>query len=356
MKRFETAIEYAFIVLAFIVGANLFVYLKTSGLNDLGALFQNVNISYKLTEVYTEVTLLGLVLGLQIIGLQSKVMPYLYRRTVLYKFLWSLIMIILVLINGMCIHFLYSSLWLELDSTLAWSYSVQFVTTDIFLSFTIYFFMIGVLVSFLRQLRYNFGEAVFYNFILGKYNTPKEEERSFLFIDLNNSTHIAEELGHTKYSRFLNCCFNDILEACKPYDFEVYQYVGDEIILTWLPKNDNNGKAIAIFESITKHLFLVRLKYQDKFSIIPTFKASAHTGKVASTIVGRRNQTFAYHGDVLNTAARLLELCKGYRKDLLFTKAYLDSLSQPCGFIPKFLTSLKLRGKGHYSYIYHIVY
>ena len=40
------------------------------------------------------------------------------------------------------------------------------------------------------------------NFVLGKYNTPTEVERIFIFIDLKSSTSIAEKLGHLKYSHF----------------------------------------------------------------------------------------------------------------------------------------------------------
>ena len=69
--------------------------------------------------------------------------------------------------------------------------------------------------------------------MLGVYHSPKEIERIFLFIDLKSSTSIAEKLGNIKYSEFLIDYYYDITDALLMADAEIYQYVGDEIILSW---------------------------------------------------------------------------------------------------------------------------
>lgn len=66
---------------------------------------------------------------------------------------------------------------------------------------------------------------------------PIEEDRTFMFLDLNNSTGIAERLGHVKYSRFLQKCFDDLNQVLQKYDAQIYQYVDDEVVLTW--KNED---------------------------------------------------------------------------------------------------------------------
>ncbi len=53
-----------------------------------------------------------------------------------------------------------------------------------------------------------------------------------MFVDLKNSTSIAEELGHIRYSQFIQDCFFD-LHVVEAYGAEVYQYVGDEVVLSW---------------------------------------------------------------------------------------------------------------------------
>ena len=51
------------------------------------------------------------------------------------------------------------------------------------------------------------------NFILGRYNKPREVEQIFCFIDLKGSTTIAEKLGHFDFACFLKDYYSDITEA-----------------------------------------------------------------------------------------------------------------------------------------------
>jgi len=68
---------------------------------------------------------------------------------------------------------------------------------------------------------------------LGKYRTPREEERIFMFMDLKSSTSTAERLGHLKYSAFIRDCFSDIDQVLYPHCAQIYQYVGDEVVIMW---------------------------------------------------------------------------------------------------------------------------
>jgi len=78
-----------------------------------------------------------------------------------------------------------------------------------------------------------FGPGVLIHFLLGKYYQPKEEERIFMFMDLKGSTPAAEKLGHVRYSQFIQACFADLTESVSRHQAEIYQYVGDEVVLTW---------------------------------------------------------------------------------------------------------------------------
>ena len=60
----------------------------------------------------------------------------------------------------------------------------------------------GIIVTITQlflQINNKFGQGVFWNILRGKYNTPREEQRIFMFLDLNASTTIAERLGDKKY-------------------------------------------------------------------------------------------------------------------------------------------------------------
>ena len=76
-----------------------------------------------------------------------------------------------------------------------------------------------------------------------------------LFLDLKNSTDIAERLGHTKYSLFLKDCFSDLTNPIYNSDANVYQYVGDEVILIWNLKHGlRNLNCFKLFFDYKKRL------------------------------------------------------------------------------------------------------
>ena len=64
-----------------------------------------------------------------------------------------------------------------------------------------------------------------------------------MFLDLKSSTSHAERLGHIKFSRLLQDCFNDLTDTVKKFNMEIHKYIGDEVVLTWKPetglKNSN---------------------------------------------------------------------------------------------------------------------
>jgi adenylate cyclase len=70
------------------------------------------------------------------------------------------------------------------------------------------------------------------NFVLGRYNTPREVDRIFCFIDLKSSNSIPEKIGHARYAMFLKDYYYDITEPLRNTKADIYQYIGDEIILS----------------------------------------------------------------------------------------------------------------------------
>ncbi len=91
-----------------------------------------------------------------------------------------------------------------------------------------------LVINFIIQVNKKFGPGVLVPLLLGQYRNPKEEERAFLFMTLHSSTRIAESLGHFRYSSFIRDCFIDINKVMtNVHDAEVYQYVDDEIVISW---------------------------------------------------------------------------------------------------------------------------
>ncbi|MCB0535829.1 MAG: hypothetical protein KDD14_26735, partial [Saprospiraceae bacterium] len=105
------------------------------------------------------------------------------------------------------------------------------ISINFFVALT-YFLAVSILISFIRQMNYKFGPGMLWNMLAGKYHKPREEERIFMFLDLKSSTTIAEQLGHIHFSRFIQDCFFDLTEVVLRHKVDIYQYVGDEAVLS----------------------------------------------------------------------------------------------------------------------------
>ncbi len=53
-----------------------------------------------------------------------------------------------------------------------------------------------------------------------------------MFLDIKSSTTIAEQLGLENYYSLLNYFFHEISELVRSTKAEIYQYIGDEVVLT----------------------------------------------------------------------------------------------------------------------------
>ncbi len=223
--------------------------------------------------------------------------------------------------------------------------SVQFFFSLTFLPILIYGTFISVLLGVLLQVNKKFGPGILWNLFVGKYHRPKEEDRIFMFLDLTASTTIAEKLGHVRYSRLIQDCFQDLSDILLDYQANIYQFVGDEAVLTWARESGlNNGNCIRIYYAFERQLKNREKQYLEYYDHFPKFKASLNIGKVSVAEVGDIKSEIAYHGDVLNTAARILEQCNIQHRGLLISGA-LEAKLDNTGMSTELMTSIQLRGK-----------
>ncbi len=154
-----------------------------------------------------------------------------------------------------------------------------------------------------------------------------EVTRIFMFLDIKSSTTIAESLGHIRYFELLNDFFRDIGDAIGRNQGQIYQYVGDEVVISWnLEKGIENNNCLNCFFDIVNTIENLSNNYLKKYNIIPEFKAGLHYGKVSTGTVGTLKKEIIYTGDVLNTASRIEGLCNQYDVNLLLSEDLLDKL------------------------------
>lgn len=180
---------------------------------------------------------------------------------------------------------------------------------------------------FIIHINNFFGQGVLVNFLLGRYHSPKEEVRIFMFMDLKSSTSYAEKYGHIQYSYLIQDCFYDLTDVVYKRCAKVYQYVGDEVILTWKIDNGiDKNNCIQTFFDFDRAIKKKKDYYNNKYGLIPEFKAGLHYGDVIITEIGGAKEEIAYHGDTVNTAARIQTICNERGKKLIVSAELLSIL------------------------------
>ena len=212
-----------------------------------------------------------------------------------------------------------------------------------------FLFWLFVLLSSIVMLfvRDKFGPGVFGSFLLGKYFRPRKEDRVFMFMDLKSSTTIAEKIGEEKYFSFLSDTFRTITPAILRTKGEIYQYVGDEIVISWKKEKGIRNAGFLQCFNLSKELLEKENEYfQNRYGFKPEFKAGIHGGTVVVGEVGIIKRDIAYSGDVLNTTARIQAKCNELETDILISKSIADKLAKWVPFQSfRLLGHLDLKGK-----------
>jgi adenylate cyclase len=202
------------------------------------------------------------------------------------------------------------------------------------------------ITQLLLQVNSKFGQSDFWNIIRGKYNSPKEETRIFMFLDLNSSTTIAEKLGDEKYHSLLKDFFSDITDPILDNKGSIYQYVGDEVVVAWSYEDGKeNLHCINCFFDMKLHIRKLKDKYMRRYGLVPSFKAGIHCGKVIAGEVGIIKRDITYSGNVLNTTSRILNKCAELKEELIVSAELLFEINPVKEFLARPLGGIKLKGK-----------
>ncbi len=312
------------------------------GTIEQGSLKFDFNSSIKI--VFTLGPIMGLLSGITQVWMEEKI----FKRIPILRFLalrlvYATIFLLLLMLVSFAIYRFYFGTGFDMMSFLFQKGS-----------FAVYFYVLSVdlLINIIRQFNLMIGSGNLSKLLMGKFYHPREETRIFMILDLKSSTQLAEKLGHKVYSSLIQDCFNDLGVVVED-GAEIYQYVGDEAVLTWnLSKvmEDNFLKAFFRF----KHQLDQRGEYyQTKYGVNPFFKAGIHVGKVMVTEIGKYKKEIAYHGDTINTAARIQGQCNNLGAELLISES-LKNLIKSNHYQLDNVGSILLRGKQKKVNIYSV--
>ncbi len=289
--------------------------------------------------------LLGILIGtLEVFYLDNKFDKYslwlkLVAKTIIYVILIFTFLITLTMIVN-SINFGVSPFNREVLRALG-----NFVSVFAFWSIIIYSGLVITVILYFSETLNSVGHKMFSNFFLGKYHRPVQERRIFMFLDMKSSTTIAEKMGHVKYYKLLNEYYATMTDAIIDSNGEIYQYVGDEVIITWEEADGVlNNNCINCYKEIKARFQECSDHFINKFGLVPQFKAGIHTGQVTTGEIGTLKKEIVYTGDVLNTAARIQGLCNEYQTDFLISEPLFDLIHLK-NFSHEKIGELSLKGK-----------
>jgi adenylate cyclase len=196
--------------------------------------------------------------------------------------------------------------------------------TPSFMMFMVDLGVLAFLSIMILEISDKYGPGGIRNLLRGRYNKPRKENRIFVFLDLNDSTTIAEQIGHEKYFNLLKDFFADITDPILSNGGHIYQYVGDEVVLAWKNTQANKIKCIKFIREALQALKKRESYYKNNYGIVPSFKAGIHAGDVTAGYIGIIKKDLVFSGDTLNTTARIRSKCHELKHSFILSIDFLQ--------------------------------
>ncbi len=189
----------------------------------------------------------------------------------------------------------------------------------------LYWIILFVVTQLYIEINEKYSPGVFIDIIRGKYMQPKIEKRIVMFMDLKDSTPIAEKLGHVENFKFIRDFIYHVSMALIEHDGRIYQYVGDEIVVSWLYTKKNTKKCMASIIDARKNLQKNSNQFRSSYDIVPEFRVGLHMGDVTVGEIGVIKRDLAMSGDTMNTTARIRSACNELNQKFIMSKDFMEN-------------------------------
>jgi class 3 adenylate cyclase len=202
---------------------------------------------------------------------------------------------------------------IHLTHLLLWPYfglAVPYTKLPVVIPLVIAFAVIGIVV--MRTVHF-IGIETLFHLTVGTYHRPVTEDKILIFLDINNSTGLAERLGAVQTKSLVGKFLFDISKPITDHGGEIYLYKGDGLIALWDWRDAVRGNKIlqaidAIFSTIRRE----QREYLEQFGIVPSFRIGVHGGEVVVSEQGDTKRAIGVYGSTINIAARMEEAAKAH--------------------------------------------
>ncbi len=351
LHKYQKFFQFLVLVILYVWGINLFLYLKMLGFTELKS--APPELQKGMLSFFGFITfIIAFIIGLLELKLFNRWNRYSALKFVLYKYITIIIVILSVAAVVFCLSVM---AYQKVPFSTATKAVPGFFKSELFFSVFVFLLLFSMIFNVLKTISEHLGPQAFWAALLGRYNSPLEEDRTFIFLDMNSSTTIAEKIGHAQYSLFINECFQILTRYMYKYGAVLYQFVGDEAVLSW--KTSAAKKTLAplqLYFDFSEHLRKENEKLNTEYGASAKFKATIHAGLVTVTKIQSTKNEIVYHGDVLNTCARMMEQCGRLKKELLVSQPITEWLTNNTTYKVNFIEQLTLRGKEQETPVYEV--
>src|SRR4030095_7202649 len=237
----------------------------------------------------------------------------------------TVILILISFVFNLLFHFFYSVLISKLSASIALSEFVH----DAFYTFWLlqkipHWILIFLVTMLVMELAEKYSPGVFKDILLGRYLKPRIEKRIVMFIDLKDSTPIAEKLGTKDYFRFIRDFIYFISIAMIEFSGRIYQYVGDEVVVSWSYSPRNMRRCMHALLEARRLLQRNSNRFRRMYDVVPEFRAGVHVGDVTVGEIGVIKKDIAMSGDTMNTTARIRTACSELNHKFIVSKTFAE--------------------------------
>lgn len=307
-------------------------------------------------EMTFALSVLGLVLSFVIVTLEFSLFDK-WQHLSFWTFVALKYLIIFVVIDliMVCSNLVYLILITRLSVNHSLGLLADFVKSENYTSISFFLSVLSVQLNIFKTLSEYLGPRAALGALLGKFHHPSQQDLAFIFIDLQSSTQIAEKLGHVKYSLLIKRCFEILTESIEKYGGSIYRFVGDEAVLFWETADARRDLApISVYFEFIENLKRRQGLFIEDFGLMPHFRAAIHSGIVTVTEIKSSKKEIVYHGDILNTCARIKDICSKSDTDLLCSSQIAGWISDSKLFKTELLGTRLFRGKLEYTEVFEI--
>lgn len=188
----------------------------------------------------------------------------------------------------------------------------------------LYWLVLFIITQLIIEINEKYSPGVFIDILFGKYVKPKTEKRIVMFIDLKDSTSIGEKLENKQYFKFIREFIYQVSDALIQYGGRIYQYVGDEIVVSWMYNTKNIKNCMKALLAAHKNLQKNSDHFRRYYGIVPEYRVGIHVGDVTVGEIGIIKKDLAMSGDTMNTTARIRSACSELNEKYIVSKDFIE--------------------------------